>query len=206
MTFKFLHWANGRADGRVWLSRKDPRNAFSLISDFIKHWEMSQNRKWLVLTHTTMGQHHLFLPSSPSSSSSSSSSSIPFWLLILRGRNIRIGDGHAPLISDAHRCELMRISAFPHIFAHICAYMHKYAHNPHRSAFAATAWPPLIRISRKAADQWNIILINFRNPWNIWKYLKRKRNLCCNRCWRILISITVGGRRVARIARYAAHQ
>ena len=53
---------------------------------------------------------------------------------------VRKGDGHPPLFLDAHRCESIRKSAFPHIFAIICAY----ANNPHHSAFAATAWPSLL--------------------------------------------------------------
>ena len=40
----------------------------------------------------------------------------------------------------------VRISAFLHIFANIRAYLPLFfAHYPHHSAFAATAWPPLIR-------------------------------------------------------------
>ena len=41
----------------------------------------------------------------------------------------------------------MRVSAFPHIFAIICAYSRIYAHCPHcphHSTFAATAWPSLV--------------------------------------------------------------
>ena len=49
---------------------------------------------------------------------------------------------HAPLFSEAHRCKKMRISAFPHIFANILAYIY----DPHHSVFAVTAWPSLVKI------------------------------------------------------------
>ena len=34
-------------------------------------------------------------------------------------------------------------SAYPHIFKNICAYLCIFAHYPHHSAFAASAWPSL---------------------------------------------------------------
>ena len=54
---------------------------------------------------------------------------------------IVIRDGHAPKFSDVHWCESMRISAY------VCKYSRIYAHYPHHSAFAATAWPSLIVMS-----------------------------------------------------------
>ena len=36
---------------------------------------------------------------------------------------VQIRVGHAPLFSDAHRCESRRISAYLRIFAHLCANM-----------------------------------------------------------------------------------
>ena len=50
-------------------------------------------------------------------------------------------DGHGTLFPDAQWCKSMRISAFPHIFANIRAYMRIY---PHHSAVATTTWPSLV--------------------------------------------------------------
>ena len=45
----------------------------------------------------------------------------------------------------------MRISAIPHIFAHILGYMREYAHYLHHFTFATTAWPSLVHTPEGAS-------------------------------------------------------
>ena len=73
-----------------------------------------------------------------------------FYVSIIKGSKLGMAMRQNSLMCiDANR----RICAYPHIFAHIRAYMREYAHYPHHSTFAATARPSLIKTADKDWSQ-----------------------------------------------------
>ena len=85
---------------------------------FCKCWYV--NQQWFTRKERCFASHKLMC--------------VARWYKLRDRKRIASRDGHAPLFSNAHQCESMRITAY--IRAYICANIY--------SAFAATAWPSLI--------------------------------------------------------------